>query len=236
MTPTLQLTGVTKLFRNHRAVNDLTLQIDRGDVYALLGPNGAGKTTTINMILGFLAPDAGEILLDGQSVVAAALESRSRIAYLPETVSLYPMLNGIENLQYFALLAGRKLNDYSCRQLLTTAGLQPEAHERRAAFYSKGMRQKVGVAIARAKEATLLLLDEPTSGLDPSASVEFYLMLRDLARSGLAVLMATHDLWRVDQAATRIGILRAGVLTDEIDPRNIDAAALQDIYVQRLAA
>jgi ABC-2 type transport system ATP-binding protein len=234
--PTLQVVAVTKSFKAHRAVKGLSLTIDRGEVYALLGPNGAGKTTTLNMILGFLEADEGEILVDGRSVADSPLEARARIAYLPETVSLYPALTGIENLRYFALLAGRKLDDRICRELLLAAGLQEEAHARRAAQYSKGMRQKVGVAIARAKRATLLLLDEPTSGLDPSASVEFYLMLRELAGAGLAVLMATHDLWRVDQAATRIGILRSGVLTDEIDPRDTNAAALQDIYVRRLAA
>lgn len=232
----LEIRNVTKTYKSNTAVNKLNLTLQRGDVYALLGPNGAGKTTTINMILGFVTPDSGDIILDGTSVVSSPTQTRARIAYLPESVSLYPMLTGIENLQYFALLAGKKLDEGICRKLLTDAGLQKEAHDRRASGYSKGMRQKVGVAVAKAKDAVLLLLDEPTSGLDPSASVEFYLMLRQLASTGLAVLMATHDLWRVDQAATRIGILRSGVLTDEIEPKNVDAAALQEIYVKRLAA
>lgn len=235
-TPVLQIRNVTKVFKKNRAVDRLNLRLSAGDVYALLGPNGAGKTTTINLILGFLKPDEGDVFVNGQSVREAPLETRARIAYLPESVSLYPMLTGVENLHFFALLAGKDLDEVTCRRLLTEAGLQKEAHDRRAEGYSKGMRQKVGVAVAKAKEATLLLLDEPTSGLDPSASGEFYTMLKGLAERGLAVLMATHDLWRVDQAATRIGILRQGVLTEEIDPGKVNASALQEIYVSRLVA
>ncbi len=234
--PILEIRNVTKTFRNSPAVVDLSLTIEAGSIYALLGPNGAGKTTTINMILGFVEPSAGEILVDGLSVTANPLASRARIAYLPEMVALYPMLTGIENLHYFALLAGKDLNEATCRKLLTEAGLQPDAHERRAGFYSKGMRQKVGVAIAKAKDASLLLFDEPTSGLDPTASSEFYAMLRDLAGRGMAVLQTTHDLWRVHEAATHIGILRAGRLVEKVDPRTTTAADLERIYVQRLAA
>jgi ABC-2 type transport system ATP-binding protein len=234
--PILDMRQVTKSFRNARALDNFTLTLRAGDVYALLGPNGAGKTTTINLILGFLAPDSGEIRVEGRSVRDEPLLSRSRIAYLPEMVALYPALSGIENLRYFALLAGKELDDATCRHLLSDAGLQANAHERRAADYSKGMRQKVGVAIAKAKDAALLLLDEPTSGLDPSASTDFYAMVRELAGRGMAVLMTTHDLWRVHEAANRIGILRAGVLTDEIEAKTITATALEERYVRRQAA
>jgi ABC-2 type transport system ATP-binding protein len=234
--PILEIKGVTKTFRKSPAVVDLNLTIGAGEIYALLGPNGAGKTTTINMILGFLEPSEGEILVDGLSVVADPILTRSRIAYLPEMVALYPMLTGIENLHYFALLAGKDLDEATCRRLLTEAGLQTVAHDRRAGQYSKGMRQKVGVAVAKAKDASLLLFDEPTSGLDPSASSEFYAMLRDLASRGMAVLQTTHDLWRVHEAATHIGILRAGRLVEQVDPATSTPADLERIYIERLAA
>jgi ABC-2 type transport system ATP-binding protein len=233
--PVLEVRNVDKTFRKSPAVVDLSLTLEAGAIYALLGPNGAGKTTTINMILGFIEPSAGEILVDGLSVRADPLATRARIAYLPEMVALYPMLTGIENLHYFGLLAGKDLDQPTCRKLLTEAGLQPSAHERRAGFYSKGMRQKVGVAIAKAKDASLLLFDEPTSGLDPAASSEFYAMLRELAGRGMAVLQTTHDLWRVHEAATHIGILRAGRLVQEVDPKTTTPADLERIYVERLA-
>jgi len=232
---TLEISNVTKNFKHSKAVNNLNLSINSGEVYALLGPNGAGKTTTINMILGFIEPDDGDILLNGVSVRDAPLQTRARIAYLPEMVALYPMLTGVENLHYFGLLAGQDLDDATCRKLLTEAGLQSVAHDRRAAFYSKGMRQKVGVAVAKAKDAALLLFDEPTSGLDPSASTEFYTMVRELAATGHAMLMTTHDISRVHEAATRIGILRAGVLVEDLDPKEVDLATLEAIYTRRLS-
>lgn len=232
----LSLVEVTKKFGATSAVSRLSLTIRAGEIYALLGPNGAGKTTTINMILGFLTPDSGYIAVGSHRVAEAPLVTRSRIAYLPESIALYPMLTGIENLKYFSLLAEKELDDAACRRLLSDAGLQKEAHTRKAGFYSKGMRQKVGVAVAKAKDASLLLLDEPTSGLDPAASVEFYAMLKDLAGRGLAVLMATHDLWRVSEAATNVGILKNGVLIREMVANGIDSAELQDVYVRELAA
>ncbi|EJL24216.1 ABC transporter ATP-binding protein [Novosphingobium sp. AP12] len=232
----LDIQGVTKSFRKSKAVDTLDLRIGSGEIYALLGPNGAGKTTTINMVLGFIEPSSGTILVDGLNVAENPIKARSRIAYLPEMVALYPTLTGIENLHYFALLAGKDLDEPTCRQLLAEAGLQTNAHDRRAGDYSKGMRQKVGVAVAKAKDASLLLFDEPTSGLDPSASSEFYAMLRDLAGKGMAILQTTHDIWRVHEAATHIGILRAGVLVEEIDPRSTTPADLERIYVNRLAA
>ncbi|RYD40601.1 MAG: ABC transporter ATP-binding protein [Verrucomicrobiaceae bacterium] len=232
----LEIRNVTKLFRKSPAVVDLNLNIKPGEIYALLGPNGAGKTTTINLILGFIEPSEGEIFVDGLSVTADPILTRSRIAYLPEMVALYPMLTGIENLHYFALLAGKDLDDATCRHLLSDAGLQAAAHDRRAGDYSKGMRQKVGVAVAKAKDASLLLFDEPTSGLDPSASSEFYAMLRGLAERGMAVLQTTHDLWRVHEAATHIGILRAGKLVAEVDPDRSTPSDLERIYIERLAA
>lgn len=218
------------------ALNGLSLTVGAGEIYALFGPNGAGKTTAINTILGLLPPHRGEVLVAGSSVAAAPLAARARIAYLPESVSLYPLLNGIENLRYFLLLAGRGLSDTDCRDLLLEAGLPEAAHSRRSREYSKGMRQKVAVAVALARQAQLLLLDEPTSGLDPNAAAELARLLRASAERGMAVLMATHDIWRVNETATRMGILHGGRLVGEVDPKNFATAELEQRYLRRLAS
>lgn len=234
--PALRLESVSIAFNGHRVVDGLSLVLEPGEVYALLGPNGAGKTTTLNMILGFLKPDSGSIDVVGIDAVADPLAARARIAYLPETVMLHPSLTAIENLSYFALLAGRKITAATARHLLADAGLQSEAHDRRAQNFSKGMRQKVGVAIALAKEARVLLLDEPTSGLDASAANDLSQVIRGASDRGIAVLMATHDLFRVKDVAHRLGILHAGRLVDERDAATIGPVELEQLYLERLAA
>ncbi len=229
--PILEARGLTKRFDATLALDALDLAIGPGEVYALLGPNGAGKTTTINLFLGFLAPDGGAALVDGLDVQAEALETKRRLAYLPEQVALYPSLTGAENLGYFAALAGIALKDAERADFLDRAGLQREAHDRRAGTYSKGMRQKVGVALALAKGAKALLLDEPTSGLDPSASVEFSGLVRRLADDGAAVLMATHDLFRVKDTASRVGVLVDGQLREEIAGEALQSTDLEALYL-----
>ncbi|MEM1055407.1 MAG: ABC transporter ATP-binding protein [Bacteroidota bacterium] len=229
--PILHARGLTKRFSGTTAVDALDLAIHPGEVYALLGPNGAGKTTTINLFLGFLAPDGGEALVDGLDVQAEPLETKRRLAYLPEQVALYPSLSGAENLKYFAALAGHDLTEADLAGFLDRAGLQREAHARHAGTYSKGMRQKVGIALALAKGAKALLLDEPTSGLDPSASVEFSGLVRRLAEAGAAVLMATHDLFRVKDTASRVGVLVGGRLREEVSHDALPTTDLEALYL-----
>lgn len=232
----LALNALSISFGGRKAVDDLNLTLEPGEVYALLGPNGAGKTTTLNMILGFLKPDAGAISVDGLDAIADPLGARQRIAYLPETVMLQPALSAVENLRYFSLLAGRKIDAATARRLLGEAGLQADAYDRRSEGFSKGMRQKVGVAIALAKDARVLLLDEPTSGLDASAASDLSLLIRGASQRGLAVLMATHDLFRVKDVAHRLGILRGGRLLEERDAADLGPVELERLYLERLAA
>lgn len=232
----LALDGASIAFNGNRALDGLSLNLKSGEVYALLGPNGAGKTTTLNLILGFLAPDHGSIMIDGIDAISDPIAARSRIAYLPETVMLHPALTAIENLEYFALLAGRKVDVGTARGLLAEAGLQAEAHERRASGFSKGMRQKIGVAIALAKDARLLLLDEPTSGLDAGAANDLSEIIRAASARGIAVLMATHDLFRVKDVAHRLGILCGGRLVDERDAATIGPVELEQLYLEKLVA
>jgi len=181
----LSATNLTKLYGSTTALDSLCLTITPGEIFCLLGANGAGKTTTINLFLNFIPPTSGTATINGMDVVRHPLETKRFIAYIPEQVNLYRNLTGIENLEYFTALADAE--KYSRKQLLEflrDAGLPGEAAEKRISTYSKGMRQKVGIAIAIAKRAKALLLDEPTSGLDPKASNEFSELLLRMSASG----------------------------------------------------
>ena len=234
----LTIEALTKRFPGAPApaVDKLNLAVAPGELFALLGPNGAGKTTTINCLLGFLVPDSGRAMIDGLDVVAQPLETKRRFAYIPEQVNLYGYFSGVENLAYFSELAGRRYADAELRRFLTDAGLQTAAHDQRVSGYSKGMRQKVGIAIALAKQAKALLLDEPTSGLDPSASHEFSQLLRELRERGVAILMATHDLFRAKEDATRVGIMRHGQLAHILTAAELSHTDLEKLYLETMRA
>jgi ABC-2 type transport system ATP-binding protein len=204
-------------------------------VFCLLGANGAGKTTTINLFLNFIEPSAGTALIAGQDVTKHSLETKKVIAYIPEQVMLYRHLTGLENLEYFSALAGH--DSYSRADLLAffgEVGLDRDAADRRVSTYSKGMRQKVGIAIALAKRARALLLDEPTSGLDPKAANEFSRLLDRMSADGVAILMATHDLFRAKESGTRVGIMKHGRLVSTLETRDIGHADLERIYLEHM--
>lgn len=224
--------NLTKIYGDYKALNNLNLRLNKGEIFALLGQNGAGKSTTINIFLGFLKPTDGDAKINGISVVENPDETKKFIAYIPETVLLYPNLTGIENLRFFSSLAGFHYNDDEIIAFLKKAGLQEEAYHNMLGGYSKGMRQKVGIAIAIAKKAKVLLLDEPTSGLDPKASNEFSEILTELAEDGTTIFMATHDIFRAKEVAHRIGIMKRGNLIKEINGNEISANELEELYLQ----
>ncbi len=224
--------NLTKTYGEQLALNNLNLEIRAGEIFALLGQNGAGKTTTINCFLGFIEPSGGSASINSVSVAENKLETKKYLAYIPETVMLYPNLTGIENLKFFSSLAGFSYTEVQLKELLSKAGLQESAHTERVGAYSKGMRQKVGIAIALAKQAKALLLDEPTSGLDPKASNEFSEILKELSTNGTAILMATHDIFRAKEVANRIGIMKEGNLVSVIDAKDISANELEKLYLQ----
>ncbi len=212
-------------------LNKLTLSVPAGCVYALLGGNGAGKTTTLSLFLGFVQPSSGDVSVAGRVLQKNDQLVKRELAYLPENVALYAHLSGIENLIYFAALAGLAITTHEARELLAHVGLASHSHTQRIKGYSKGMRQKVGLAIAEAKHAKAILLDEPTSGLDPVAADEFAQRLRVQADAGIAVLMATHDLFNALEVADRIGILNHGRLVEQFDAHTVDHSALQRAYL-----
>jgi len=230
----LQAQKLVKHYGEHIALRGLDLEIDSGEVFCLLGANGAGKTTTIQLFLGFIEPTEGSAKIKGLEVKDHPLETKNFLAYIPENVMLYPNLTGLENLDYFANLAGCETNPLLLRETLVRAGLPKDAIERPVGDYSKGMRQKVGIAMAIARKAQLLLLDEPTSGLDPKASNEFSQLVSSMRDEGVAVLMATHDLFRSREVGTRIGIMKRGVLVTQLVTSDVSHNELEEIYLAQM--
>lgn len=231
----LEARQLVKHYGRHAALAGVSLTVAPGEIYCLLGANGAGKTTTINLFLNFISATSGDAFVNGINVADDPLGSKERLAYIPEQVMLYGPLSGLENLQYFSSLGGRALTDDEGGVLLQQAGLAAEAADKPVGEYSKGMRQKVGVAIALAKRATALLLDEPTSGLDPKASNEFSALLEQLRAGGAAILMTSHDLFRAKESGSRIGIMREGKLLNELDSAEVSHRDLERIYLDLMS-
>lgn len=230
----LQATQLSKQYKGHTALNNLNLTVKKGEVFCLLGQNGAGKTTTLNIFLGFIPASGGTASINGVTVSPNNNDTKKFIAYIPEVVMLYGQLTGLENLDFFSRLAGYKYKKEQLQEFLQKAGLQPEAFTKRVGTYSKGMRQKVGIAIAIAKDADVIFMDEPTSGLDPKATNEFTGIVQELGRQGKAVLMATHDIFNAVNVATTIGIMRQGQLVHVLSAKDIDAQQLQQLYLETI--
>ena len=224
----LEALELTKTYGTQVALRGLNLHVPSGEVFCLLGANGAGKSTTIKLFLNFIRPTSGGVRINGLDPQAHPAKTRSLLGYIPEQVALYPRLSGLENLQYFASLAGGSdLHRQSLLDALVQAGLPQEAIDRRVANYSKGMRQKVVIALALVRRVRALLLDEPTSGLDPQAAREFSTVLRRLGEEGVAVLMASHDLYHIRESATRIGIMRQGGLVETFLATDVNHSELE---------
>lgn len=232
----LQATQLGKTFHGTPALVGLDLEVKAGEIVCLLGANGAGKTTTLQLFLGFLRPTTGSARVKGIDPCTSPAEARRLLAYLPENVALYPELSGVENLRYFAGLAGISLREDESEAALVRVGLPRDALRRQVAGYSKGMRQKVGIGLAIARRAEALLLDEPTSGLDPSASNEFSQRVSELAAGGVAILMVTHDLFRAKEVGARVGIMHAGRLLAMHDTSTLSHTELEQLYLSRVRA
>ena len=193
-------------------VKNLSFSVKQGEVFGLLGGNGAGKSTTLLAFLGFLKSIQGAAKINGVDVTADPRAARQAIAYLPESANLYPHLSALENINYFLSLAKAKKTAVDIDAALDQVSLAKEDRDRRLSFYSKGMRQKVAIAVAMLRHAPILFLDEPTSGLDPVAIDEFNQLITELAKNGTTVLMVTHDVYGACQVADRIGLLNGGEL------------------------
>lgn len=190
----IELTGLTKKYGNFTAVNDLNLQIRKGEIFGLLGPNGAGKSTTILMMLGLTEPTTGSVKVCNIDSTTHPIDVKRKVGYLPEDVGFYEDMTGIENLIYTAALNGirKKEARVKAERLLDRVGLLKEV-DKKAGKYSKGMRQRLGLADVLIKSPEVIILDEPTSGIDPAGVQEFMDLIRQLSREeGLTVLFSSH--------------------------------------------
>lgn len=214
MTDTIvELDGLSKRYGGRLAVDDVSLQLERGEVFGLLGPNGSGKTTTILMLLGLTDPDDGKVRVMGMDPARAPLSVKRHVGYLPENVGFYEDLTGLENLSYIGRLNGmsRAAANRRAAELLGRIGLGGAAG-RRVGGYSRGMRQRLGIATVLLKDPILVILDEPTLGLDPEAAEDFLAMVRRLKDDGITVLLSSHILPQVQAVCDRVGLFHDGRL------------------------
>ena len=230
----LETIELTKRYEDGElALDALTLKVEPGEIFCMFGANGAGKTTTINLLLGFIPPTSGTALIEGVDVAKDPLKAKRHVSFVSENVMLYGNFTAVQNLDYFSKLAGKRgLDKKAYTEVLARVGLQREAFDRRVKNFSKGMRQKLGIAIAVVKDAANVLLDEPTSGLDPQSGREFLEILVQMRDQGKSVFMSTHDIFRAKLIADRIGFMRKGKLVMLKTAKELAHEDLTDLYVQ----
>jgi Cu-processing system ATP-binding protein len=209
MKPAVIVTGIAKRYGKVNAVRDVSFQLNEGEIVALVGHNGAGKTTIVKLLLGLIRPSEGSVEVLGEDPASGDFAVRQRLGYLPESVAFHMALTGRETLAFYARL--KRIDTSSAPELLERVGLAAEAADRPVRTYSKGMRQRLGLAQALLGQPRVLLLDEPTSGLDPALRRRFYDLLDDLRSSGTTILLSSHALTELEDCADRVLILNEGV-------------------------
>ena len=213
----IDIKGLTKKYGDHIAVNNLNLSIEKGEIFGLLGPNGAGKSTTILMLLGLTEVDSGSVKVCGIDSSRYPLEVKRKVGYLPEDVGFYNDYSGLQNLMYIA-----RLNDIpeeeakrAALEILKEVGLE-DVKESKVASYSRGMRQRLGLADVLIKNPEVIILDEPTLGLDPEGVKKFLQLIVRLSRKkGITVLFSSHHLHQIQQVCDRVGIFVKGKMLAE---------------------
>jgi ABC-2 type transport system ATP-binding protein len=207
----IEARGLLKIYGATRAVDAIDIDIRRGEIFGLLGPNGAGKTTTILMLLGLTETSGGAVSVLGFDPVRQPLQVKRRVGYLPDAVGFYDHLTARENLIYTARLLDipRRETQGRILEALKSVALDDVA-DKRVATFSRGMRQRLGIAEIVMKKAEVAILDEPTSGLDPHATFELLEMIRSLKRAGVAVLLSSHLLDRVQSICDRVALFNKG--------------------------
>ena len=230
----LETINLTKRYEDGQlAVDHLHLKVEPGEIFCMFGANGAGKTTTINLLLNFIPPTEGTALVEGIDVTKEPLRSKDFISFVSENVTLYGNFTAFQNLDYFTKLAGKRgMTKADYAKALKSVGLQEEAFNIRTKNYSKGMRQKLGLAIAVIKDAPNILLDEPTSGLDPKSGQEFLKLLIQMRDQGKSVFMSTHDIFRAKLIADRVGFMKKGRLVMLKTRQELAGEDLTELYIQ----
>ncbi|UCF15557.1 MAG: ABC transporter ATP-binding protein [Phycisphaerales bacterium] len=234
----IEINELTKRYDNGvLALDHVTYKIEPGEIFCLLGANGAGKTTTVNLLLDFIQPTSGSAMINGHDCNKFPLEAKKYVSYVSENVQLYGMFTARQNLRFFAELGGKKgLENRELDNAMRLVGLPEIGLTMRLKNFSKGMRQKLGIAIALIKDPPAIVMDEPTSGLDPTSAQEFLDQLRKLSERGKAILMTTHDIFRAKLIADRVGIMKQGRLVAVRKKQDFKHADLEEIYVHEMQA
>jgi ABC-2 type transport system ATP-binding protein len=230
----LEAKGLTKRYEDGLlALDHLNLKVEPGEIFCMFGANGAGKTTAINLFLGFIPPSEGTALIEGVDVVKEPLKSKEYVSFVSENVMLYGNFTAYQNLDYFSRLAGKrnlKRADYT--EVMKRVGLQDEAFNMRIKNYSKGMRQKLGIAVAAIKDAPNLILDEPTSGLDPRSGQEFLELILEMRDKGKSIFISSHDIFRAKFMADRVGFMLQGKLVMMKTSEELKGEDLNKLYIE----
>ncbi|MBN2398077.1 MAG: ABC transporter ATP-binding protein [Deltaproteobacteria bacterium] len=208
----IQTEGLTKVYGTQRAVSDLTLTVREGEIFGFLGPNGSGKTTTLLMLLGLTEPTGGWARVSGFDPLRESMQVKRIIGYIPENIGFYEDMSAVENLRFIARLNGLSDSMSAGRivDALASVGLSGEA-DKKVGAYSRGMRQRLGIAEIILKEPKIAFLDEPTLGLDPEATTRNIEFIQSLSRdNGITIILSSHDLKQVQKIADRVGIMLEG--------------------------
>lgn len=220
----IQVNGLVKDYGNRRALNSITFDANQGEIVGFLGPNGAGKTTTMRILAGYMPPTSGEAIVAGYDVIEESLEVRKRVGYLPETVPLYEDLTALEYLKFMGELRHLPNAEERALETLEMVNLEERANSFVGTF-SKGMRQRVGLAQALLHRPDVLILDEPTIGLDPAQVVEIRNVIREIGKDH-TVLFSTHILSEAQQICDRVLIINKGSIVTEDTPENLQSRVL----------
>jgi ABC-2 type transport system ATP-binding protein len=225
--------NLTKRYEdNVLALDAVSFQVERGEIYCLLGANGAGKTTALNLFLDFIKPSSGQALINGVEVAKNPLEAKKYVSFGSEEITLYGHMTARENLDFFSQLSGkRRFNKDDYYMVLREVGLPESAFEKKLRSFSKGLQQKVSLAISIIRDTPAILLDEPTAGLDLKAGAELTETLRRLRAQKKAILISTHDLFRVREIADRVGIIKEGRKVLERTSEELEREDLQALYL-----
>lgn len=226
----IEISHLTKKYGDKTAVNDLELSIQKGEVFGLLGPNGAGKTTTILMLLGLTEPTSGSAMIDGMDCTKNPLEVKCKVGYMPDNVGFYSDMTGRQNLRFTGKLNGLsgELLEKRIDELLDRVGMT-DAADKKAGTYSKGMRQRLGLADILIKNPEVIIMDEPTLGIDPEGMRELLKLIRELSeKDGKTILISSHQLHQIQQVCDRVGIFVDGHLVIKGTLRDLEEQVSRD--------
>ncbi len=230
----LEAKELTKTYEDGvMALDHLNLKVESGEIFCMFGANGAGKTTAINLFLNFIPPTEGTVFIEGIDMIKEPLKAKDFVSFVSENVTLYGNFSAFQNINYFSKLAGKRnltRDDYA--NVMKRVGLQEEAFNMRTKNFSKGMRQKLGIAIAIIKDAPNIILDEPTSGLDPKSGQEFLVLLSELRDLGKSIFMSTHDIFRAKFVADRVGFMQKGKLVMLKSKEELAGEDLNQLYIE----